>query len=300
MSLLLNPIRWALGKALAAAFESSSSSSAERVTVESPFDPVQTSSSSTAGGARFKPKYVVPLRRPRNDAEAQALYNHMRTVAFWLDSIPFLGRNLPFNVGVDSLIGLIPGYGDLVGLLLALYMLLLIFLFGVPWLLIGYCAVNIFVDAFIGIVPILGDALDVAFKVSARRAPVSRLLLMYSHATTITGKPAQPEALRGPHDCTARRHSRWDLLPDLPALRPLHAARGARPNGRELLALARDFHAACTGSRGTRDEEPHFCAGTGERRRAVRPRVGEQTGRAGLPLLPRERVGQRAEKKSSA
>lgn len=53
-----------------------------------------------AGGA-FKPQYVAPLRRPRNSIEAQRLYNHIRTLAFYLDAIPFLGRRLPFNVGVE-------------------------------------------------------------------------------------------------------------------------------------------------------------------------------------------------------
>jgi predicted RNA-binding protein len=49
----------------------------------------------------FAPQYVVSLRRPRTDLEAQRLYNHIRTVSWYLDAIPVLGRRLPFNIGVE-------------------------------------------------------------------------------------------------------------------------------------------------------------------------------------------------------
>lgn len=50
----------------------------------------------------FAPQYVISsFRRPRNDLEAQRLYNHIRTVSWYLDAIPLLGRKLPFNVGVE-------------------------------------------------------------------------------------------------------------------------------------------------------------------------------------------------------
>jgi hypothetical protein len=49
----------------------------------------------------FAPQYVVSLRRPKTDAEAQRLYNHIRTVSWYLDAIPLLGRRLPFNIGVE-------------------------------------------------------------------------------------------------------------------------------------------------------------------------------------------------------
>lgn len=49
----------------------------------------------------FAPQYVVYIRRPRTPQEAQRLYNHIRTISWYLDAIPFLGRKLPFNIGVE-------------------------------------------------------------------------------------------------------------------------------------------------------------------------------------------------------
>lgn len=49
----------------------------------------------------FAPQYVVSPRRPRTDLEAQRLYNHIRTVSWYLDAIPILGRSLPFNIGFE-------------------------------------------------------------------------------------------------------------------------------------------------------------------------------------------------------
>jgi hypothetical protein len=49
----------------------------------------------------FAPQYVVALKRPKTDLEAQRLYNHIRTVSWYLDAIPLLGRRLPFNIGVE-------------------------------------------------------------------------------------------------------------------------------------------------------------------------------------------------------
>ncbi len=44
---------------------------------------------------------LPPLNRPRNDREAQQLYNHIRTVAWYLDAIPLLGTQLPFNTALN-------------------------------------------------------------------------------------------------------------------------------------------------------------------------------------------------------
>ncbi|KAF8755412.1 hypothetical protein RHS01_05096 [Rhizoctonia solani] len=80
------------------------------------------------------------------------MYNHIRTVAWWLDALPFLtNAGLPFKVGVDDIISAFPVWGDIVGTVLSLYQI-----------------VNVVIDLFIGIVPFFGDALDVLFKANLR------------------------------------------------------------------------------------------------------------------------------------
>ncbi|KAF9043804.1 hypothetical protein BDZ89DRAFT_943337 [Hymenopellis radicata] len=67
--------------------------------------------------------------------------------------------------GLDSVIGAaLPAFGDAFCLFLGLYQVLLSMLFGLPWHVVGLMLFYIVVDAFIGVVPLVGDFLDVAFK----------------------------------------------------------------------------------------------------------------------------------------
>ncbi|KAE9405083.1 hypothetical protein BT96DRAFT_916282 [Gymnopus androsaceus JB14] len=67
--------------------------------------------------------------------------------------------------GLDSVIGaVIPGFGDAIGMILSFYQLFLSMLFGLPLDVIGTMVFYIFADAFIGIIPFVGEFLDVAFK----------------------------------------------------------------------------------------------------------------------------------------
>ncbi|KAF9072834.1 hypothetical protein BDP27DRAFT_1417602 [Rhodocollybia butyracea] len=114
------------------------------------------------------------LPKAKNPVEAQHLYNHIRTVAFLLDAssewlipiFPFLG-SLPSEMqfGLDSVIGaVLPGVGDIIGMFLAFYQLFLSRLFGLPSNVIGIMIFYILVDTFVGVIPIIGDIFDVAFK----------------------------------------------------------------------------------------------------------------------------------------
>lgn len=183
----LNPVRYVLGQTMRGVFAQEVRSNPIIVHAEAQADDVGTSGGGVGqgydgtdsrgrGGFRpakesrqgFKPQYVVRLRKPRNDIEAQRLYNHIRTLAFYLDAIPFLGRRLPFNIGIDSIIGLIPGIGDYIGLMISLYALILMGLFGLPITLLAMMSFNIILDCTLGLIPIVGDAIDVAFHANLR------------------------------------------------------------------------------------------------------------------------------------
>ncbi|CAD6569189.1 MAG: hypothetical protein TREMPRED_005090 [Tremellales sp. Tagirdzhanova-0007] len=109
------------------------------------------------------------VRQPRTDREAQRLYNHIRTVAFWLDAAPLLSDlGLPFRAGLDDIISLVPLYGDIVAGVLQLYQVWLCFIFGVPLPILGYMFLNTIADVVVGIVPLIGDFLDNLFKSNLR------------------------------------------------------------------------------------------------------------------------------------
>ncbi|KAK9759499.1 hypothetical protein K7432_017460 [Basidiobolus ranarum] len=90
----------------------------------------------------------------------QRILNNIRRFASYMDAIP----GLPFGIGLDPLIGLIPGIGDFAGVLISLYQVYLSSQFGVPFTLLGMMLLNIIIDALIGMIPAIGDILDVVYK----------------------------------------------------------------------------------------------------------------------------------------
>ncbi len=91
----------------------------------------------------------------------------LRRVGWMLDSTFKLpGTGIRF--GFDSLIGLVPGLGDLIAGALSLYIIAESARLGVPRGLLLRMGWNVAVDTFVGEVPILGDIFDVAWKANMR------------------------------------------------------------------------------------------------------------------------------------
>lgn len=76
------------------------------------------------------------------------------------------GTNIRF--GLDSLIGLIPGVGDLSTFAVSGYMLWIMAKNGASGFLLARMVMNILIDAIVGMVPLLGDIFDIAFKANIR------------------------------------------------------------------------------------------------------------------------------------
>jgi hypothetical protein len=90
-----------------------------------------------------------------------------RTIARALDTaIGIPGTKV--RLGLDPILGLIPGGGDAVSALLSGYIVLIATRRGVPRAVIWRMLGNIGVDTLIGSVPILGDFFDVAWKSNIR------------------------------------------------------------------------------------------------------------------------------------
>ena len=101
----------------------------------------------------------------------------LRRLAVLLDdSIPIPGTR--FRIGVESIVGLIPGAGDLAGGAFSLYILLQAARMGVPRPLLARMGTNLVVDVVVGAVPILGDLFDAGFKANMRN-----LALLEGHAS---------------------------------------------------------------------------------------------------------------------
>lgn len=72
------------------------------------------------------------------------------------------------GLGLDFLLGLVPGAGDLAGTALASYGLWVAQRLGAPRSLLVRMAGNIAIDTIVGAVPVLGDLFDLAWKSNVR------------------------------------------------------------------------------------------------------------------------------------
>ena len=70
--------------------------------------------------------------------------------------------------GLDGIIGLIPGAGDLSTFAVSGYMLWIMANNGASGFVLARMTLNILIDALIGSIPILGDVFDIAFKANMR------------------------------------------------------------------------------------------------------------------------------------
>lgn len=91
----------------------------------------------------------------------------LEALADWLDSrfrIPGTG----IRFGLDSLLGLIPGAGDLVTFVPALWLVMSARRLGAPWHVQVRMLWNALLDFVIGAIPLLGDLFDIGFKANRR------------------------------------------------------------------------------------------------------------------------------------
>ena len=82
------------------------------------------------------------------------------------DLIRVPGTNI--GIGLDPIIGLIPGVGDIVGGVMSSYILLVAAQEGAPTSVLIRMLGNIALDSLVGVVPVLGDLLDVGMKSNRR------------------------------------------------------------------------------------------------------------------------------------
>lgn len=90
-----------------------------------------------------------------------------RLIARLLDNaIPIPGTS--YRIGIDPLLGLVPGVGDALVAVLSMWLLVTAARHGAPAAVLARMAVNIGIDAVAGGIPIAGDLFDAAFKANAR------------------------------------------------------------------------------------------------------------------------------------
>ena len=108
-------------------------------------------------GARIEPTeiYKAGERLPvKRDPWAEKL-------AWLMDSAITVGR---WSIGLDGIIGLVPGLGDIAGALISMLIVLRAAHAGIPRVAIARMVANIAIDTLVGSIPVFGDAFDFAYK----------------------------------------------------------------------------------------------------------------------------------------
>jgi hypothetical protein len=91
----------------------------------------------------------------------------LRALARWMDSV-FEIPGLGIRIGLDPILGLVPGLGDALTTLVSLYILSSARRYGVPRVTLVRMAANIAIDLALGSLPIFGDMFDVFWKSNVR------------------------------------------------------------------------------------------------------------------------------------
>ena len=87
----------------------------------------------------------------------------VRKIANLMDSaftVPVIRK----KIGLDPILGMIPGGGDTIALLIALYTVWVAYEVGMPRPILLRMLVNVLVDTLIGLIPVVGDISDFFFK----------------------------------------------------------------------------------------------------------------------------------------
>ena len=87
----------------------------------------------------------------------------LRRFAFYMDEA-FTVPGTPFKVGIDALLGLIPGVGDVIGGVLSSWIVIGALRHRVPARIIARMVLNIGIDLLFGAVPVAGDVFDFLYE----------------------------------------------------------------------------------------------------------------------------------------
>lgn len=108
-----------------------------------------------------------------NDHIKQDKLKRLDKLAWLLDSsirIPGTSR----TIGLDGIIGLIPGVGDAITAMISGYIVLESVRSGVSGWVVGRMLLNVVIESVIGAVPIFGDIFDFIFKANERNVNLVR------------------------------------------------------------------------------------------------------------------------------
>jgi hypothetical protein len=108
----------------------------------------------------------------------------------WVEKLAWvMDRWIPIGggrrIGLDPIIGLVPGLGDLIGALVSAAIVLSAVRARLPRSAIARMVANVAIDAVVGTVPLLGDVFDAAWQANIKNVRIYREALRQERSRTI-------------------------------------------------------------------------------------------------------------------
>jgi Domain of unknown function (DUF4112) len=116
-----------------------------------------------------------PLTRLRTlTPQQEQRLSGLRRIAELLDNA-FQVPGTTYRVGLDPILGIIPGLGDLISPLFTIGMLLQARQLAVPKVVQARMIINVAIDTLVGVVPVVGDLFDFAWKANKKNLALLEL-----------------------------------------------------------------------------------------------------------------------------
>jgi len=119
----------------------------------------------------FKTKPLPPVQLPLPKP-----IKVVQGIAYWLDNA-FVIPGTQWRFGLDTVVGLLPGAGDIIMAIVGLATVALAVYYKMPWPVIATMLGNLALDFLIGLIPLIGDVADAKFKAHTRN--VALLISQY-------------------------------------------------------------------------------------------------------------------------
>ena len=122
-------------------------------------------------------------RDSHDSRDYSRLSDHQRETLASMERVErLMDRSVPLpggiRLGLDSIVGLIPGIGDFATSIVSGSLFLKAMRLGLPKTILARMAFNILVDALVGSIPFFGDIFDVFFKANTRNMDLIRAYYM--------------------------------------------------------------------------------------------------------------------------
>lgn len=120
---------------------------------------------------------ILTPRGPRA-LDIGAELDRLEQIANLLDAW-FVIPGTSIRIGLDPIVGLVPGAGDFLSFLASVYIVDRLSRLGISGFTRARMTGNILIDFLLGSIPILGDFFDVGFKANVRNLELARRELGY-------------------------------------------------------------------------------------------------------------------------